>query len=197
MIGTLVFIALGVILFTTLLVALLLREQPETSLAFEGGQTGESRTIFAALNLSLPSRLLADRIFARDDWDFVCRESPSVEQAFLQERKKVALLWLKDTRFCVGRIFHFYRIAVRGNAALEFWTELRIAGNYFMFLLMVSSVQSLIYLRGPFYTHGMIMSMFGAADRVSMGVGRTLRALDLSSLVRIKDDWAREANTAD
>jgi len=197
MIGTLVFIALGVILFTTLLVALLLREQPETPLAFEGRQTGESRTILAALHLSLPSRLLADRIFAQDDWDFVCRESPSVEQVFLQERKKVALLWLKEARICVRRIFHFYRIAVRGNAALEFWTELRIAGNYFMFLLMVSSVQSLIYLRGPFYTHGMIMSMFGAADRVSMGVGRTLRALDLSSLVRIKDDWAREANPAD
>lgn len=197
MIGTLVFIVLGVILLTTLLVALLLREQPETPLAFEGRQTGESRTILATLNLSLPSRLLADRIFAQDDWHFVCRESPSVEQAFLQERKKVALLWLKDTRICVGRIFRFYRIAVRSNAALEFWTELRIAGNYFMFLLMVSSVQSLIYLRGPFYTHGMIMRMFGAADRVSMGVGRTLRALDLSSLVRIKDDWAREANPAD
>ena len=180
-----------------LLAAVLHRKQPKTSLALEGETGGESRTILTSLDLSLPSRLLADRIFAQDDWDFVCRGAASLEQAFLKERKKIALLWLKDTRICVRNIFRFYRIAVRSSAALQFWTELRIAGNYFLFLFMVSGVESLIYLRGPFYARGMILRMFATADRVSTAAGRTLAALDPSSVARIKDDWARQAAPAD
>ena len=197
MIGTLIFLALGIILLAILLAIVLFNDQPERSLASDGKQGEESQAILTALELSLPSRELADRIFAQSDLDFILREAPSLRHAFLQERTNVALLWLKDTRISVRRIFHFYRITVRSKADLEFWTELGIAGNYFMFLLITFGIQVLIYLRGPFFIRGMIMNMFGIADRVSMGVGRTLGGLDSSFLVRIKDDWARQANSAD
>ena len=197
MIGTLIFLVLGMILLAILLAILLLREEPEPPLASNGKQGGESPAILTALELNLPSRLLADCIFAQNDLDFVVREAPSLERSFLQERKKVALLWLRDTRVSISRLFQFYRIAVRSNAALRFWTEVRIAGYYCMFLLMVSGLQFLIYVRGPFYVRGMVMRMFGIADRVSVGVGRTLGAMDRSSLVRIRDDWARQATPAD
>ena len=193
MTGTIFALVIGVSILALLLAAVLRRKQLKTSHAFEGEGAGESRAVLTSLDLNLPSRLLADRIFAQDDWDFVRRATPSLEQAFLQERKKIALLWLKDTRVCVRRIFRFYRIAVRSSAALQFWTELRIAGSYFAFLFMVSSVQSLIYLRGPFYSRGMIVSMFTTADRISRAAARTLAALDPSSVARIRNDWARQA----
>ena len=195
MTGTIFALVIGLFILALLLAAVLRHNRTTISFAPENEKGGESRTILTALDLNLPSRLLADRIFAQDDWDFIRRSAPSLEQAFLRERKKIALLWLKDARSCVERIFRFYRIAVRSNAALEFRTELRIAVNYCIFLLTVASVQSLIYLRGPFHTRGMIVSMFGAADQLSTAVGRTLAALAPPSVARIKDDWSRQATT--
>ena len=193
MTGTLIFLVLGMALLGVLLAIVLFRKQPEASFPPGAEQTSGSPAIFQALALNLPSRELADRIFDRSDLDFVLQEAPSLRNAFLQERTYVAILWLKDTRDCMGRIFRFYRTAVRSNADLEFWTELRIARDYFTLVLMASSLQILIYLLGPFLIRGMVTQMFAITDRVSRGLGRTLGAMDQSSLVRIRDDWARQA----
>ena len=91
---TLIFLALGLILLGILLAIVLFYDHPERSLASDSKQGEASRAILTDLELNPPSRLLADRIFAQGDLDFVAREAPSLERAFLQERKKVALLWL-------------------------------------------------------------------------------------------------------
>ena len=197
MTGTLIFLALGAILLGILLAIILFANQPERSLGSDGKQGEASPAILTELELNSPSRLLADRIFAQSDLDFVMREAPSLERSFVRERKKIALLWLTDARFSMGRIIRFYRIAVRSNPALEFRTELRIAGNYLLLLGMISGLQVLINLLGPFQVRGILILILVLADRISMGVGQTLAVLDRSYLVRIKDDWARQASMAD
>ena len=160
MTGTLIFLALGVILLAILLAVLLLRETPDPFLPSNGNQARESARVLTALELNLPSGELADRIFAQGDMDFILREAPLLKRMFLQERTRVATMWLKDMRICMGQIFQLYRMATRKNAALEFWTELRIARDYFTFLFMASSLQALIYLLGPFAVRGMVARTF-------------------------------------
>lgn len=193
----LVFIILGMVFLAIFLATLLLSEQPERSLATDNRQEKETPAILTSLNLDIPSRHLADRIFAQDDLDFVLREPPSLSRLFLQERRKIALAWLNDTRDCVRRIFQFYRIAVRSNAALEFRTELSIAQNYFLFLCVISCLLVLINLLGTFRVRGIVVRMFVLTDQISTGVERTLTALTPPSLVKLKNDWARQANPAD
>lgn len=197
MTGTIIFLALGAILLGILLAIVLFVDQPGKSPGTDGKQGMASPAILEELELNSPSRLLADRIFAQSDLDFVARDAPSLERSFVRERKKLALLWLADARFSMGRIFRFYRTAVRSNPDLEFRTELRIAGNYLLLLCMISFLQVLINLLGPFQVRGILVHMFVLADRISTGVGKTLAVLDRSSLVRIKDDWARQAGVAD
>jgi len=195
MTGTLIFLALGVILLAILLAVLLLRETPDPFLPSSGNQGRQSARVLTVLDLNLPSGELADRIFARGDLDFVLREAPLLKHMLLQERTRVAILWLKDMRIQMGQIFRFYRTATRNNAALEFWTELRIAWDYFTFLFMVSNLQALIYLLGPFVVRGMVARTFAVADRISSEVGQTLGSMDRSSLASIKDNWARQGNS--
>jgi len=197
MTGTLIFLALGLILLGILLATLLLRQQPEPSLASESKRVDGSQAILTALELNLPSRELADRIFAKSDLDFILREAPSLKHVFLRERTSVAIRWLRATRNCTGQIFRFYRLAVRSSPALEFWTELRIARDYCEFLLLSYSLQVLIYLLGPFLVRGVVTRAFAVADRISIGVGQTVGAMDQSSLMRIKDDWAKQATPSD
>jgi hypothetical protein len=194
MTGTLIFMALGVLLLGILLAIALFCEPPEVP---GNEQRSGSPAIFQALELSLPSRQLADRIFDRSDLDFVLQEAPSLRHAFLQERTNVAILWLKDTRNCIRRIFRFYRTTVRDNANLEFWTELKIASDYFSFVLVLFGLRILIYLLGPFLLRGMATRTFAMADRVSAGLGRTLGAMDPSALTKIRDDWARQTTPAE
>jgi len=197
MTGTIIFLALGVILLATLLAVVLLRETPDLFLLSSGNQGRESSRILTALDLNLPSGELAARIFAQEDLDFILREAPSLERIFLTERTHVAILWLRDARTCMEKVFHFYRMATRHSASLEFWTEIRVARDYFAFLVMSSTLQLLIKQLGPFIVRGMVARTFAVADRISAGVGRTLGTMDQSSLTKIKDDWARQAVPAD
>jgi len=197
MTGTLIFLVLGLMLLGILLAIALYGDQSERSLESDREPGAASPAIFTDLELHCPSRLLANRIFAQGDLDFVSREAPLLERTFLQERKKVALLWLKDTRFCMSRMFRFYRMAVRNNPALEFRTELKIASYYVLLICMFSSVQVLINLLGPFRVRGMIIRIFGLADGISMGVGRILEALDRASLVKTRDDLVQQSGLDD
>jgi hypothetical protein len=194
MTSTLILLALGMILLATIVAIVVLRDAPPKSLS-NGGRRGEFSTVLTALELNLPSQVLADRIFSQKDLELVMREAPSRARAFRKDRTRIAILWLDDTRLCVARLFQFYRITVRGNADLDFWTELRVAGNYLTFLTVVIGLRWLVFLRGPFYAQGLVARLFRVTDGVSAAVERTLAILDPLTMGRIRADWARRASS--
>lgn len=188
---TIFFLALGMVLLAIILAIILLGDHSGQPLPPDGNGGEFSPAIFANLELIVPSRFLAERIFAQEDLDLVAREAPSLKSTFVQERKQVALLWLKDMRSSVDQIFRFYRLVMRSNPAIQFGAELRVARNYLLFLCISYGSQALIHLLGPFHGRGMMTRLFVLATRVSIGVEETLTAMDPSSLVRVRDDWAR------
>jgi hypothetical protein len=127
-----------------------------------------------------------------EDWDFVCREAPSLRKVFLRERKALTVLWLKETHRQMAEIFHFHRIAIRGEANLQVATELKVAVNYAVFLLTFAAALSLVHLVGPFRLRKLTTQVFEATGRVSAAVEGALSALDSSVLARIKDDLSRQ-----
>jgi hypothetical protein len=191
--STLIFLALGMVLLAIIVAVVVLREPPKP--LSNGRRVGELSTFLTALELNLPSQVLADRIFSQNDWDFVVGEAPSLARAFQQVRTRIALLWLEDTQACVTRLFQFYRITVRSNADLDFWTELRVAGHYLTFLIAVTGLKWLVFLRGPFYARGLVVRLFHVTDGVSSAVGRTLATLDPLTIVTIKENWARRSDS--
>ena len=196
MTATFIFLAVGMCLLAILFAAFLLREQPATSTPPEGERNWESLTILTALELRLPSRLLADRIFAQEDWQFVSKEAPLFERTFLRERKTVALLWMKETRACMARLFHLHRSVVRGTANLNVKLELQVFANYGLFLFMSAIAQALIHLLGPFRVRIVIRRVFDTGDQVSFAVGGMLAALEPSLLAKIKEERSPQSNPA-
>jgi hypothetical protein len=192
MIEAIVFLAIAV----CLLALLLLREHfgPRPMPVRE--RESNSQSIFEVLELKLPSRTLSDRVFAIEDWDFVCREAPLLRKILLRERKAIAVLLLRQTRRQVAQIFQFHRIATRTAANLNVTMEVTIAASYVAFLVAFLAALGLVHLLGPFRLRRVAVQVFAMADRMCVAVGGTLSALDSSALARIKDDSSRRYNPA-
>jgi len=128
-----------------------------------------------------PSLVLADRIFSSQDWDFVRREaSYELQREFQRERKRVALLWLKQTRREAARLMKFHRRTIRHNIDVNPSVEIRLAVNYLSFLFLCSVLQVLIRVRGPFRTRRIVGRAFGVANELWSVSERLISGLNAS-----------------
>jgi hypothetical protein len=114
-----------------------------------------------------PSLILADRIFSSQDWDYVRREaSYQVQQEFQRERKRIALLCLKQTRRDAVKLMKFHRRTIRHNIEVNPSVEIKLAVNYLAFLFLCAALQVLIRTRGPFRTRRIMGRAFGVANEL-------------------------------
>lgn len=128
-----------------------------------------------------PSLILADRIFSSQDWDFVRREaSYQVQREFQRERKRVALLCLKQTRGDAVRLMKFHRRTIRHNIEVNPSVEIRLAVNYLALLFLCAVLQMLIRARGPFRTRKMVGRAFGVANELWSVSERLMSGLNAS-----------------
>src|ERR1019366_970114 len=69
----------------------------------------EVQELLTMVQLELPPRAWGERIFASQDWDFISTSTPpGIQRIFLQERKALALSWLRQTRSKVGQLMNFH-----------------------------------------------------------------------------------------
>jgi len=173
-------------------VVLLLWAQRNGRVALSKRESSLAEEALTTFQLGLPARALAERIFAGEDWDFVASQArPEAQQAFLQERKRMALAWLRQTRQQVGRLMRFHLRAVRRNARLAPAVELRLTAHYLVFLMVYQVLSSLIWLRGPFAIQGMVGFASDVAQDLTNLYGRMLVGLDAESLSRVATAWPR------
>src|ERR1019366_9349183 len=83
------------------------------------------------VQLELPPKFIGTKIFSEQDWNFICTHtSPSIQRTFLEERKALAISWLRQMRRNIGLLMKFYRTAVRDNVSLSPSLEFRLAFDY-------------------------------------------------------------------
>jgi hypothetical protein len=162
------FLAGAALLFFTLL--LLLRH--ERSTIQPAGELNEARRALTSLETGLLPLDIVGRIFAKADREYV--RSQGLDAAygvFLEERRRIALAWVRQVRQRVMTLWHFHNHAMRHSPDLKFGSEARLAWNFVVLLLACQTLELLIYGVGPFTAP----SMVGSASRAAARICGTLR----------------------
>ena len=140
---------------------------------------------------ALSSQRVGRRIFSREDFDFVLREAPWLRKELLRERRALALSWLAQRRNSVRCILQVYPAAARASKNLVPANELKLALNYFAFIVICAVAEGVIWLRGPFTASRMISSIIVVGDRMRSFSEGSLKTLDPALLERLQ---GRELN---
>ena len=101
-------------------------------------------------------REVLERIFHRQDLDFVARQdSREAVDLFQRERKRIAHLWIRQIRQEIAGVREVHAAMARKNADLDPATELKVALEYLLVLGLCWLMTFAIYFLGPVHTRGM------------------------------------------
>jgi hypothetical protein len=125
----------------------------------------------------LPRRELTHRLFGSDDWVFVLsQKSDRTKRIFLQERKSLALAWMKAVRRSTKELMNHHRMMSRTSSELETFVELEVVANYFLFQILWQFVVLAIWLHGPTGLSGLISRVDASCERFSAAIKELLPA---------------------
>ena len=188
-----IFLAIGL----ALLGLLLLWVQRSAEATASRREFSEAREALTALQLEPPPGALVERIFALQDWDFVSSLAlPRLQRVFLQERRAIALSWLRQTRLKVRGLMDFHLRAVRRNIALSPTVEIKLAVHYVLFLLICQILLGLIWLRGPFGARRMVGYTASVGEHLAFIFGSLLARLEPAHLARLRTDWSHRSTAS-
>ncbi len=96
------------------------------------------------------------RVFCRADWEFVHGlKSPGVERLFAHERKKVALVWVRQTSALIRKAVREHADAARQSKNLDFLREINILAQFLMLILSCRILSIAIHIAGPVRLSGL------------------------------------------
>ena len=111
---------------------------------------------------------LVSRVFSRADWEFVRGlKAGGIERLFEQERKKVALVWVRQTSALIRKVISEHARAVRQNKNLKFSTEINIFTQFLMLMAVCGILSVAIQLAGPLWLGGLANVAQRLSQRVS------------------------------
>lgn len=155
-------------------------------------QLREARQTLDSLQFGLLPSDLVERIFAREDLEYVLSAArPDVQSLFLRDRKNIALAWVGRVRSAVLELMRFHRGHARLHARLNFSTEVRLALNFAGLLTACRLLQITFYLRGPYAAPGMVRTAATAAGRVCSISENSLGFLNVKGVDPLKNEAAR------
>ena len=128
-----------------------------------------------------------DRIFGREDWDFIRNDtSIRVQRLFLKERKGIALSWLSQLRSQARAGMNFHVTRARASEDLEPLAELRLAIDYYAFLAKCGLIAAIILLGGPMALRGMAGQAESLSNNLRGMRGATLKTQAFPQKTRIR-----------
>jgi hypothetical protein len=96
------------------------------------------------------------RVFSRGDWEFVRGlGAGSIERLFKQERKKVALVWVRQTSATIRKVIRTHAEAARQSKNLEFSTEINILAQFLALIVVCGILSIAIQTAGPVRLSGL------------------------------------------
>jgi hypothetical protein len=189
MIALLLSIALGLgLLF---LLWALVRRSP---MQVEGSayQFVEARGSLRALQRELLPRDFIDRLFDRRDLEYVSAQtSPEVRRLFLEERKRISVLWVQRIRSEIRKLMHFHRGHSRFQSEISILTEIRLATDFAALLIICRLLEAIFNLRGPYAAPWLVDSAAATAARLCSVSEKSLAFLNVPGLRAITGDSHR------
>jgi hypothetical protein len=179
MIHLIPFLLVGALLVFTLFITARRKQRPEGS----SEAIIEARLALNTLQSSLLPAELMERIFAKEDLEYVLAKTPkNVQELFCLERKKIALAWVEQVRGQIKSLKRFHRGAARFCARLSFRTELGLMATFAGLLLACRGLQVLLYLGGPHVAPRMVGAMAAATGRICEISQESLAAFNTNRL---------------
>jgi hypothetical protein len=149
-IGLILFIAIGAGLLLLALRFLVMRRSPVAPVGAAGALVAAKRTL-AALETGLLPADSVERVFGRQDVEYVeSLGSTEIRELFLTERKRLALLWIREVRKQVGALKEFHTRQARLFANLSRRTEFSIAIDFAYLQIQCAILEQMIQWRGPY-----------------------------------------------
>jgi hypothetical protein len=192
LIGLVFFLAIGAGLLVLLFV--LARRVP----APEGSAQAlvEAQRALETLQSGLLPPELVERIFARDDLNFIAANAPrSIREVFLRERKQIALAWSNRVRNQVLRLkdYHFRRS--RFYSQLSFATEISLAFSFAALLVQCRLLQLLLLVGGPYAAPKIVGRTVAAATRICEVSEKSLAFLSPARVQALGEDSPEDGAT--
>jgi hypothetical protein len=156
------FLAIGLGLF----VALYFLVRPAASAEGSADELRNARQALNALQTGLLSGEVVQRIFAKEDLDYVSDGPIEIKNLFLAERRRVALFWVAQMRLQILNLRRFHLGSARFHAGLKMRTELRLAGEFLFLLCTCRALWLALYFRGAYAAPAMVERATATAQRV-------------------------------
>jgi hypothetical protein len=180
MIGLLLYLLVGIGLLVILWV---LARREGAPVEGCGRQFVEARQALRTLQLGLLPESLIERIFDREDFRYVmAASSAEIGELFLQERKRISLMWVRRVRCEIRNLMQFHLGYSRLHAKLSLPTEIRLALDFALLLLACRALRILLYARGPYGAGAVVAVLTAAAGRVCAASEKSLAFLNPPAL---------------
>lgn len=186
MIQLILFVALGAGLLLLVFAALARRSGGRA----EGSSQAllDARQALSALQDNLLPADLIGRIFARQDLEYVMRSTPAeVQKLFIEERRKVALVWVQQVRKGVVSLKGFHRGQARYYARLSLKTEMDLALSFATLLLGCRALELVLYVGGPYSAPRIVGRTVAVAARLCQLSEKSLSFLSPEALIRVSE----------
>ena len=96
------------------------------------------------------------RVFSPADWEFVRGlKARGIERLFERERKRVALVWVRQTAALIRKVISEHARAARQSKNLEFSTEISIFAQFLMLMIVCGILSTAVQLAGPLWLGGL------------------------------------------
>jgi hypothetical protein len=188
MIGLLLYLLVGIGLLVCLW---LLARRKGAPVEGCGRQFVEARQALRTLQLGLLPENLIERIFDPEDFRYVTAASPEeIGDLFLQERKRISLMWVRRVRCEIRNLMRFHLDYSRLHAKLSLLTEIRLALDFAVLLLACRALRILLYWRGPYGARAVVGVLTAAAGRVCASSEKSLAFLNPPALESFRSSSA-------
>ena len=95
---------------------------------------------------------LVTQVFSRQDWEFIKEmKAPELAALFQQERRRVALVWVRQTSTMIRRVMREHVASARQSKNLNFPTELKIWRQFLSLVLICGTLSLAIQIAGPLW----------------------------------------------
>jgi hypothetical protein len=121
------------------------------------------------------------RIFSRADWDFVRGiRCAGIERLYERERRRVALVWVRQTSAVIRRVMRGHAEAARQSKNLQVSVEINILTQYLALMAVCAILSMAIQIVGPLRLGG--LAHF--AQRLSLRVAQLQESLQADVLAK-------------
>jgi hypothetical protein len=141
--------AFPLVVFALVLVVLLMLSTSNEEDEDPASAAGRNRDRLGSADPLQPAELVL-RIFSPKDREFIrLTHSPCLQRLYQEERRKVALHWVRQTSREVSTIMRHHRLNSRYSKNVNAAAEAKLFGQYLELRFLCGALQFLIQLLGP------------------------------------------------